>query len=127
MTTNDALLRPAPEAEAALPAVPPARERLPAAAILLTLAIAAEIFSGNWGNFGMPGAADRVLIVLGFVALVLGGRRAVSDRPLRLRPIHLLLLVAATYATASSIGAHTFEISKARFALLDRFGLIPFA
>lgn len=103
-----------------------AKERLPAAAVLLSLALAAEIFSGNWGNMGMPGAVDRVLIVLGLGAVVLGGQRAMSDLSLRLRPIHILLLVAATYATVSSIAADTFGISKARFALLDRFGLIPF-
>jgi putative inorganic carbon (HCO3(-)) transporter len=102
------------------------RARVPAATVLLSFALAAEIFSGNWGNFGMPGALDRVLLVLGLVAFVLGGIRAVSDRNLRLRPIHMVLLAAATYATASSIAAHTFDVSKARFALLDRFGLIPF-
>ena len=74
----------------------------------------------------MPGAADRVLLVLGLAAIVIGGRKAISERPLRLRPIHLLLLVAAAYATVSSIGSHTFSLSAARFALLDRFGLVPF-
>ena len=102
------------------------RPRLPAATVLLTFALAAEIFSGNWGHFGVPAALDRVFFVLGMVALFLGGVRTVSDRHLRLRPIHLVLLVAATYATASSIAAHTFSESSARFALLDRFGLIPF-
>jgi len=100
--------------------------RVPAATVLLSFALAAEIFSGNWGNFGMPGALDRVLLVLGLVALVLGGVRSVSDRSLRLRPIHMVLLASATYVTASSIAAQTFGVSKARFAILDRFGLIPF-
>jgi O-antigen ligase len=104
----------------------PEREKLPLATVLLTLALAAEIFSGNWGNFGVPGAADRVLLVLGLVAFVVEGRKAMSERPLRLRPIHLLLLGAAAYATISSIGSHTFDLSTARFALLDRFGLVPF-
>jgi putative inorganic carbon (hco3(-)) transporter len=101
-------------------------EHLPAATWLLSFAIAAEIFSGNWGVLGAPAALDRVLLVLGLVALVLGGLRAVSDRTLRLRPLHIVLLVAATFATASSIAANTFDVSSARFALLDRFGLVPF-
>ncbi len=105
---------------------PAVREHLPAATWLLSFAIAAEIFSGNWGNFGVPAALDRVLLVLGLLALVLGGVRAVSDRRLRLRPIHIVLLLAATFATASSIAANTFDVSSARFALLDRFGLVPF-
>jgi O-antigen ligase len=104
----------------------PGREHLPAATWLLSFAIAAEIFSGNWGVFGVPAALDRVFLVLGLAALVLGGVRAVSDRVLRLRPLHIVLLVAATFATASSIAAHTFEVSSARFALLDRFGIVPF-
>jgi putative inorganic carbon (hco3(-)) transporter len=102
------------------------REPLPAATWLLSFAIAAEIFSGNWGNFGVPAALDRVFLVLGLVALLLGGVRAVSDRTLRFRPLHVVLLVAAAFATASSIAAHTFDVSSARFALLDRFGLVPF-
>jgi O-antigen ligase len=102
------------------------RERLPAATWLLTFAIAAEIFSGNWGVLGVPAALDRVLLVLGLVALVLGGLRSVSDRSLRLRPLHIVLLAAATFATASSIAANTFAVSSARFALLDRFGVVPF-
>jgi O-antigen ligase len=99
--------------------------RVPTATVLLSLAIAAEIFSGNWGNFGAP-PLDRVLVVAGLIALVLGGVRAVSSRRLRLRPIHLLLVVVATYATASALAANTFSEADARFALLDRFGLLPF-
>jgi O-antigen ligase len=104
----------------------PVREHLPAATWLLSFAIAAEIFSGNWGVIGIPAALDRVFLVLGLVALVLGGVRTVSDRTLRLRPIHIVLLLAATFVTVSSIAAHTFDVSTARFALLDRFGLVPF-
>jgi O-antigen ligase len=102
-----------------------AGRRVPAATVLLSLAIAAEIFSGNWGNFGAP-PLDRALVAAGIVALVLGGARAVSSRRLRLRPIHLLLVVVATWATASALAANTFSDSDARFALLDRFGLLPF-
>jgi hypothetical protein len=58
----------------------PARERLPAATWLLSFAIAAEIFSGNWGVIGIPAALDRVFLVLGLVALVLGGVRSPTAR-----------------------------------------------
>jgi O-antigen ligase len=100
--------------------------RVPAAAVLFSLAIAAEIFSGNWGLAGSPIPLDRVLMVLALGALLFGGASAVSVRRLRFRPIHVVLLVAATYATASAIGANTFSNSDARFALLDRFGILPF-
>ncbi len=104
-----------------------AHEPLTAATVLLSFAIAAEIFSGNWGLVGAPGALDRVLLVLGLVALVLRGFRTEDGRTLRLRGIHLVLLAVSTLAVASSIAAGTFSDSVARFALLDRFGLVPFA
>jgi O-antigen ligase len=93
---------------------------------LLSAAIAAEVFSGNWGYFGVPAALDRVLLVLGLGALVWGGVRVVTDRVLRFRPLHLLLLVTALYATMSSLAAHTLGEKDAQFALLDRLGLVPF-
>jgi O-antigen ligase len=43
-----------------------------------------------------------------------------------LRPIHLLLLVVATWTLASAIWAHTLTGHSAFYALLDRLGLIPF-
>src|SRR5439155_4302084 len=93
---------------------------------LFSFAIAAEIFSGNWQYFGVPVALERVLFVLGLVALVWGGTRAVTDRTLRTRPLHLLLLLTAVYATLSALVAHTLTHKEAVFALLDRLGLVPF-
>jgi O-antigen ligase len=94
--------------------------------VLLSLSIGAEVFSGNWKYLHVPLGADRVLFVLGIGSLILGGVRAVSERRLRARPIHLLLLATAVYATASAIAVHTFNQSNGRFALLDRLGIIPF-
>jgi O-antigen ligase len=106
--------------------VRPAERRSLTPTALLSAAIAAEVFSGNWQYFGVPAALDRVLLVLGIVALVWGGVRAVTDRLLRFRPLHLLLLVVALYATFSSMAAHTLGEKDAQFALLDRLGLVPF-
>lgn len=94
--------------------------------MLLSLSIGAEIFSGNWGYLGIPLGADRVLLALGLASLILGGTRVVSQRQLRARPVHLLLLATAVYATASAIAVHTFFQSNGQFALLDRLGIIPF-
>jgi putative inorganic carbon (hco3(-)) transporter len=108
-------------------AAPPTDRRLSRSpTVLLSLAIGAEIFSGNWKYLGIPLGLDRILLAAGLAALVLGGARAVSEQRLRLRPLHYVLLAAATYATASAIAANTFAQSDGGFALLDRFGLIPF-
>ena len=90
------------------------------------MSISAEVFSGNWKYLHIPLGADRVLFVLGIASLILGGVRAVSERKLRARPVHLLLLATAVYATASAIAVHTFNQSDGFFALLDRLGIIPF-
>jgi O-antigen ligase len=105
---------------------PPDPLRTPYPTVLLSLSIVAEIFSGNWKYFHVPIPADRLLFALGLVSLILGGTRAVSSRRLRGRPLHVLLLITAIYATGSAIAAHTFNQSIGRFALLDRLGFIPF-
>jgi putative inorganic carbon (HCO3(-)) transporter len=107
-------------------AVRPPRRRSSTPTVLLSGAIAAEIFSGNWQYFGVPVAIDRVLFVLGMVTLVWGGMRVVTDRSLRFRPLHALLLAVALYATVSALVAHTLGNQDAQFALLDRLGLVPF-
>src|SRR5262249_30705583 len=96
--------------------------QVPLATALLTAGLCAEIFSGNWGNFGVPGALDRVLVAAGFAAVVIAGVRLVSGRRFHARPIHVLLVVASVYALCSAVAAGTISDSKARFALLDRFG-----
>ena len=58
----------------------PVPRALPAATWLLSFAIAAEIFSGNWGILGVPAALDRVLLVLGLGGARPRGLHAVSDR-----------------------------------------------
>ena len=94
--------------------------------ILLSLAIAAEIFSGSWTYLGIGLGLDRILLAAGLFFLVWGGGRAVSDRQLRLRPVHVVLLVAALVATCSAIAVGTLTEERGGFALLDRFGLVPF-
>jgi len=94
--------------------------------VLLGVGLALEIFSGNWRYLHIPLGGDRILLVVGLVVLALGGVRVVSDRRLQFRPLHLVLLATGTYATVSALAAQTFSSSDARFALLDRLGLIPF-
>lgn len=93
---------------------------------LIALGTGGEIFSGNWKYMHIPVPLDRALLILGLVSLVLGGRRLVADRTLELRPIHLLLLVVATWATASALWAGTLTAHAGFFSLLDRLGYVPF-
>ena len=104
---------------------PAVREHLPAATWLLSFAIAAEIFSGNWGDFGVPAARPGPprarpagprprWVARGLrsqVAPPADPHRAPARRHLRRRVVD---------------AANTFDVSSARFALLDRFGLVPF-
>jgi O-antigen ligase len=105
---------------------PRAGEKSITPTVLLSAAIVAEVFSGNWQYFGVPVALERVLFVLGIGTLVWGGVRAVTDRKLRFRPLHAILLAIALYATFSAVIAHTIGTHDAQFALYDRLGLVPF-
>jgi putative inorganic carbon (hco3(-)) transporter len=91
----------------------------------ISLAIGAEIFSGNWELMGLPPLDRLLFLAAGAVVLWYGGRASFTGT-LRARPIHAVLLCTATYAIVSSIGAGTLSDSRARFALLDRLGLLPF-
>ena len=93
--------------------------------ITLTAGLGLSMFSGNWGQMGIPVALDRVIL---FAAVAGVALRAISDpryRP-RLRPVHGVLAVAALYVAASAYLSGTLDQHSAVFALLDRYGLISF-
>jgi putative inorganic carbon (hco3(-)) transporter len=94
--------------------------------ILAVAAVLLEMFSSNWGLVGIPVPLDRVAFVVTLAALILKGARNVGTRRLVLRPVHLALLAAATWAAVSGIIAGTLTGSLGFYAFLDRFGLVPF-
>lgn len=94
-------------------------------ALWLSLTISATMFSGNWGLLGIPIPLDRVCFVLTFVALALRAPIGGSYR-LRLRPVHVAMILALTYAIGSAIVSGTITHHAGEFALLDEFGLVPF-
>lgn len=94
--------------------------------ILLSLAVAAEAFSGNWKYMKVPLPLDRVIFLVGILSLVLGGAAMWSQRKLRFQPIHFLLLGLAAYGLCSAIYGGTIVTSLGFYAMLDRFGWIPF-
>ncbi len=89
----------------------------------VTLGLALLCFSGRWDLLGVPGPVDRALIAGGLVLCAVafaarGGRLA-------LRPVHLLMAAALAWVGISAVAAGTAS-GDGRFALVDRFGLLPF-
>lgn len=93
---------------------------------LVATGTGAEIFSGNWKEMHIPIPLDRALLGVGVVSMLLGGGRLLAARRLVLRPVHLLLLAVAAWATCSAIWAGTLTSHSGFYALLDRLGFIPF-
>jgi O-antigen ligase len=96
-------------------------------AVIVVVGLFLEMFSGSWSLMGVPLPLDRLALLLALVVLVLKGARWTSSRRLVLRPVHVVLLLALTWATASALVAGTLFNSLGFYALLDRFGLVPFA
>lgn len=101
---------------------------LPPAA-MISAAIALTVFSGSWGNLGLPGfpfLPDRILLVGGLLALLLRAPGAAGLPRLQIRGVHLLLATTVLYAMASAATAGTLSTRAGVFDLLDRLGAIPF-
>jgi putative inorganic carbon (hco3(-)) transporter len=86
-------------------------------------AIAASMFSGRWPDLGVPLPIDRLLFALAVAGFVL---RLPIKRP-EFRPgfVHWAVAAAALFAIVSAYAGGALDSSSGRFALLDRFGLIP--
>jgi O-antigen ligase len=87
-------------------------------------AIAASMFSGRWGDLGIPLPVDRLLLALAVAGLVL--RLPIARPRVRLRFVVVLMAAAALFAVASGYASGSFADEQGRFALLDRFGIVPF-
>ena len=95
--------------------------------VLVVVGLFLQLFSGNWSLMGIPLPLDRVVLAVALIVLVLKGARWVCARRLVLRPLHVAMLCAATWAVASGIIAGTLVGHLGFYSLLDRFGLVPFA
>lgn len=97
------------------------------ATVLFTGAFITQVFSGNWGNIGLPIGLDRLLLALCVLALArewLTGRLA--GVPIRFTTTHALLLAVSGWALVSALAAGTLLTTAGAFALLDRLGVVPF-
>jgi len=93
---------------------------------LLSLGLAATAFSGSWWRIGVPVALDRLLLFAGFALTIARAGGTPDLPPLRWRGTHLLLLAVVAYGVASAFWVGTLDDHTARFALIDRLGVVPF-
>ena len=98
--------------------------------IYITLGIVLSIFAGVWGHVGLgvqhlPIKPDRLLIGLGLALLIVRAPGARDRSEIRFHFIHILMILAATYAVISALLAHTLFHKLGLFGLLDHFGFVP--
>jgi putative inorganic carbon (hco3(-)) transporter len=96
-------------------------------AVFFSLALGASVLSGNWGRVGSPIALDRVLVLAGLGALVLGV--TVSPRPdgrRRFRAVEISMVLLIAVALGSAVVVGTLTESTSFYGLLDRLGIVPF-
>lgn len=96
----------------------------------LSAGIALSIFSGHSDRLGFPIGPDRLLIAAGLLGVAVEGLRDAEGRtrrpPIRIETVHWVLFAALLWAVGSAWWAGTLTESSGFFALLDRFGLMPF-
>jgi putative inorganic carbon (HCO3(-)) transporter len=97
------------------------------AAGLVSGGIALALFSGNWGNVGLPEliAPDRLLIVAAIATVILRGPAMRRRAPIQVEPIHLLLVATVLYILGSAVASGTVD-KPALLRLADRVGAVPF-
>jgi putative inorganic carbon (hco3(-)) transporter len=91
----------------------------------LSIGMALSVFSGYSDRLGFPIGPDRLLIAAGLLGVALEGVRE-RRPPLRIETAHWILFAALLWAVGSAVAAGTLTESSGFFALLDRFGLMPF-
>ena len=101
-----------------------ARAVAPAATVCAGLAL--SVFSGQFDQIGLPIGPDRVLLVAGVAAALV---REVTAEQRRVRPtwLHAALAGLLAYAGLSAVWSGTLLANEPFFALLDYFGVVPFA
>lgn len=90
---------------------------------LLSAGIATEVFVGSGGKLGLPVSPSRLLILAGSIGVLM---RAGRPFPLRLQPLHVLVLAVAVWALGSAFFSGTLTEHGTPYELLDRLGIVPF-
>lgn len=100
-------------------------------AVMACGAIALTLFSGSWTTIGLPGfpfVPDRLLLAGALLALLLKSPGSRGLPRVKVRGVHLLMLVTVLYAAASGVLDNQIgtNSSSSVFGLLDQVGAIPF-
>lgn len=88
-------------------------------------ALGASMFSGRWADIGLPLPLDRLLLALGIAGVILRAPIRLPGRP-PVRFVYVAIAGAALFAVGSAYVSGSFGSHQGSFALLDRYGLIPF-
>jgi O-antigen ligase len=92
----------------------------------LTGALVLSLFQAHWSLMGVPVSVDRFAVLFA-IAVVLVRERRKRDGALATRPIDWMLVLVGLYALGSAWLGGGLDAREARFDLIDRLGLIPFA
>ena len=93
---------------------------------LLAGGLALSVFSGAWRYMGLPPSGDRLLLMVGGVLLLYKEWRRNKLADLPLRPVHLVIVALSVYVLINAAWSDTVKGGEPTYALLDKFGLIPF-
>jgi putative inorganic carbon (hco3(-)) transporter len=90
---------------------------------LVTLGLLLMCFSNRWHDLGVPVPLDRPVLVLGLGLCTV--RFFAACGRITIRPVHVLMTLAVAWAGISAISVGS-NVGPGLFALIDRFGLLPF-
>lgn len=100
-------------------------ERPPA--VTMCIAIALRIFSGAWSQMGIGGVPiDRLFIILALLQIFLRAPGSVGMPKLKLRNVHLLMILTVVYLIVSAAVAGTLAEAESIQAIVDEFGIAPY-
>jgi putative inorganic carbon (hco3(-)) transporter len=96
------------------------------AAFLGTGAIITSVFSGWTSEMGIPFPPSRVLFIAMIGVVLVDRLRSSTEPPLRIGPVHVLMILTVVYVTVSSAAARTLGETEHLYGVIDKVGLAPF-
>ena len=93
---------------------------------ILSIGLGLSSFSGDWHYMHIPGPIDRLVTVVGIIAVVVRPWFVDGAPRIRARRLHWLLALLTLYSLGSAAWSDTLRQHAALFDLLDRLGIEPF-